>query len=250
MAATVYDQHAAFYVEFVEKGLASDDGYVALLRGTVRGLLGGRLAGARICDLCCGEGYVGRFLLAEGAREVVGIDLAAELVAVAQERAPVGPISYRVDDARTLASVADGEFDVVVSQMAMMDVADHRAMFAAVRRVLAPGGLFVFTMLHPCFEGRPFHVTDAPPFLFDDAGLPTAYVVRRYATEGHWNSGGDGVRGRMGAWHRTLSTYVNDLIAAGFVLERLEEPLAGFNATRIGVMAEVPTVLAVAARAA
>jgi len=109
----------------------------------------------------------------------------------------------------------------------MMDVADHRAMFAAVRRVLAPGGLFVFTMLHPCFEGRPFHVTEAPPYLFDEAGLPEAYVVRRYATEGHWNSGGEGVRGRMGAYHRTLSTYVNDLIAAGFVLERLEEPRVG-----------------------
>ena len=250
MAATVYDQNARFYVEFVDKGLASENGHVALLRGTLLGMLGERLAGARACDLCCGEGYVGRFLLAEGAGEVVGIDLSAELIAVARERAPAGPIAYRVDDARTLTSAEDGAFDVVVSQLAMMDVADHRAMFAAVRRVLAPGGVFFFTMLHPCFEGRPFHVTEAPPYLFDEAGLPMAYVVSRYATEGHWNSGGDGVRGRMGAYHRTLSTYVNDLIAAGFVLERLEEPLAGFNAAKIGVMAEVPTVLAVAARKA
>ena len=250
MAASVYDRHARFYIEFVDKGLASEGGYVALLRGTVLGLLGGRLAGAQACDLCCGEGYVGRMLLAEGAREVVGVDLSAELIAEARRRAPEGPISYRVDDACELATIGDGAFDVVVSQMAMMDVADHRALFAAVRRVLAPGGAFVFTLLHPCFEGRPFHVTDAPPYLFDDAGLPSAYLVRRYASEGHWNSGGDGVRGRMGAWHRTLSTYVNDLIGAGFVLERLEEPLAGFNAARVGVMAEVPTVLAVAARAA
>jgi len=250
MAATVYDQHARFYVDFVDKGLASDTGHASLLRGTLLAMLGGRLAGARACDLCCGEGYLGRFLLAEGAAEVVGIDLSAELIAVARARAPAGPISYRVDDARTLASVEDGGFDVVVSQLAMMDVADHRAMFAAVRRVLAPAGVFVFTLLHPCFEGRPFHVTEAPPYLFDEAGLPAAYVVSRYATEGYWNSGGDGVRGRMGAYHRTLSTSVNDLIAAGFVLERLEEPLAGFNAAKIGVMAEVPTVLAVAARAA
>jgi SAM-dependent methyltransferase len=250
MAATVYDQNAQFYVDFVDKGLASDRGYVALLKQTILRLLEGRHQGARICDLCCGEGYVGRYLLAEGAGEVVGIDLSAELVEVARARAPDGRISYRVDDARALASVKDGVFDVVVSQMAMMDVADHRAMFAAVRRVLRRGGAFIFTLLHPCFEGRPFHVRDAPPYLFDDAGLPAAFVVSRYATEGHWNSGGDGVRGRMGAYHRTISTYVNDLITAGFVLERLEEPLAGFNAERIGVMAEVPTVLAVAARTA
>lgn len=249
MTATIYDQHAQFYVDFVDRGLASDGGYVALLRSTVLALLGGRLAGARVCDLCCGEGYTGRYLLAEGAAEVVGIDLSAELIAVARARAPTGPISYRVDDAHTLASVADAAFDVVVSQMAMMDVASHRAMFGAVRRAVAPGGVFVFTLLHPCFEGRPFHVRDAPPYLFDDAGQPVAYVVQRYATERHWNSGGDGVRGRMGAYHRTLSTYINDLIAAGFALERLEEPLAGFNAAKIGIMAEVPTVLAVAARA-
>jgi SAM-dependent methyltransferase len=250
MAATVYDQNVQFYVDFVDKGLASDGGYVALLKETLLQLLGERLRGARVCDLCCGEGYVGRHLLAQGAGEVVGIDLSAELIAVARRRAPPGPISYRVDDARTLSSVEDSAFDIVVSQMAMMDVADHRALFAAARRTLAAGGAFVFTLLHPCFEGRPFHVRDAPPFLFDDAGIPIALVVRRYATEGRWNSGGDGVRGRVGAYHRTLSTYINDLIAAGFVLERLEEPLAGFNAARVGVMAEVPTVLAVAARAA
>ena len=43
--------------------------------------------------------------------------------------APAGPIAYRVDDASTLTSAEDGAFDVVVSQLAMMDVADHRALF-------------------------------------------------------------------------------------------------------------------------
>jgi SAM-dependent methyltransferase len=144
--------------------------------------------------------------------------------------------------------VPDAAFDVVISQMAMMDVADHRDLFTAVRRVLKAGGAFVFSMLHPCFEGPPFHHRDAPRFQVDEAGAPIAYLARRYATEGHWNSGGDGVRGRMGAWHRTLSTYVNDLIGCGFVLERLEEPLAG-PADLSPLFNEVPTVLVIAGRA-
>jgi SAM-dependent methyltransferase len=155
-----------------------------------------------------------------------------------------------VDDARELRSMAPGEFDLVVSQMAMMDVADHRALFTAVRRVLNPGAPFVFSMLHPCFEGRPFHVRDAPPYVMDDAGRPIAFAVQRYASEGFWDSGGDGVRGHMGSYHRMVSTYVNDLIAAGFALERLEEPLAGADATRAGLFGEVPTVLVIAAHAA
>ncbi|WP_437801151.1 hypothetical protein [Sorangium sp. So ce693] len=72
-------------------------------------------------------------------------------------------------------------------------------------------------------------------------------VIRRYASEGHFNSGGDGVRGHMGSYHRMLSTYVNDLIRAGFVLERLEEPLDG--PANGALFSEVPMVLVVAARA-
>jgi SAM-dependent methyltransferase len=250
LSATVYDRHAQFYVDFVDRGLASDNGYVSLLLSTLAGCVGDRLKGARVCDLCCGEGYVGRYLLTQGARDVVGIDLSSELIEVARRRAGAAGLSYRVDDAEALGSVADGEFDIVVSQLAMMDVADHRRMFAAVRRVLVQGGVFVFSVLHPCFEGRPFHVRDAPPYLLDDAGQPIAYAVRRYASEGFWDSGGDGVRGHMGAHHRTLSTYINDLLAAGFALERLDEPLAGGDAAQKGLFAEVPTVLVVRARAA
>jgi SAM-dependent methyltransferase len=249
MTAAVYDRHAEFYVDFVDRGLAAERGYVSLLLSTLAGCLGDRLKGARVCDLCCGEGYVGRYLLAQGAREVVGIDLSPALIEVAKRRSDAAGLTYRVDDAHVLESVADGAFDVVVSQLAMMDVADHRRLFAAVRRVLAPGGAFVFSVLHPCFEGRPFHVRDAPPYLLDDAGQPIAYVVRRYASEGLWDSGGDGVRGRMGAYHRRLSTYINDLPASGFALERLEEPLAGGDAAQVGLFAEVPTALVVAARA-
>jgi ubiquinone/menaquinone biosynthesis C-methylase UbiE len=249
MAATVYDEHAAFYVDFVDRGLASENGATRMLLSTLAECLDERLSGARVCDLCCGEGYVGRYLLARGSREVVGIDSSSALIEVARRRAKAPELTYRIDDAHGLDTVADGEFDVVVSQMAMMDVADHQAMFTAVRRILVPGGAFVFSMLHPCFEGRPFHVRDAPPYVLDESGHPIAYAVRRYATEGFWDSGGDGVRGRMGSYHRTLSTYVNDLISSGFTLERLVEPLAGGDAVKTGLFAEVPTVLVIAARA-
>jgi len=222
---------------------------VQLLVSTLVSCLGDRLTNARVCDVCCGEGYLGRALRQHGAREVVGIDRSSVLIAEAKRRANSPRLSYRLDDAHELSSIGDGEFDVVVSQMAMMDVADHRKLFAAVGRVLKTGGPFVFSLLHPCFEGRPFHVRDAPPHLLDETGEPIAFAVRRYATEGFFDSGGVGVRGRMGSYHRKLSTYVNDLLASGFVLERLEEPLAGADATRPQLFSEVPTALVVAARA-
>jgi len=245
-AINPYDEHAEFYVQFVDRGLASEDGRSPLFT-TLLDCLGDQLRDARVCDLCCGEGYVGRRLLDHGVREVVGIDLSSKLIEVAKRRANAPGLSYRVEDAQELRSVADAEFDVVVCHMAMMDVADHKRLFASVRRVLARDRPFVFSLLHPCFM-PPCHATEAPPLILDGVGLPVAVSVQRYATEGHWNSGGDGVRGRMGAYHRKLSTYINDLLASGFALERLEEPLADGD-VRIGLAAEVPPFLLIAAQA-
>lgn len=245
---TVYDRHAQFYLDFVDRSLASESGGRGFWLSRLIASLGQRLNGARVCDLCCGEGYAGRRMIECGAREVVGVDLSSALIEAARRRAPSPSLSYVVGDAQSLDSFPNGAFDVVVCQMALHDVADDRSLFAAVRRVIAPGGPFVFSILHPCFEA-PFHVPDEPPYLFDDDGRPLGRVVRRYASEGLWHSGGDGMRGRMGAYHRKLSTYVNGLIASGFALERVDELLADPNASPGGFSAEVPTFLVVASHA-
>ncbi|WP_437745634.1 hypothetical protein WMF39_11760 [Sorangium sp. So ce1504] len=67
MSATVYDRNVDFYIDFVDRGLKSNR-YLPLLT------LMTDLNGARVCDLCCGEGYLGRHLIAHGAHEVPGID--------------------------------------------------------------------------------------------------------------------------------------------------------------------------------
>ena len=253
MAETVYDRHAQFYVDFVDRSreAVATRGYDHLLART-EARLGDALAGARICDLCCGEGYVGRWLMRRGAREVVGVDLSRGLIEVAKARADSRNLAYFVEDAARLDQVPGSPFDVVVCHMGLQDVADHRALFGGVRRVLEPGRPFVFSLLHPCFMA-PCHMADAPPTIAGDDGQPVALSVRRYATEGYWNSGGDGVRGHMGAHHRTISTYVNDLMSAGFALEAMEELLPNQGpegpASLEGLFAEIPTVLLIAARA-
>src|SRR5262245_17423158 len=97
MGTTVYDRNVDFYLDFVEQGLSSNR-YLPLLR-LMTDLIGARLVGARVCDLCCGEGYLGRHLIAQGAREVLGIDASAELLARATARATAPNLTYRLDDA-------------------------------------------------------------------------------------------------------------------------------------------------------
>jgi SAM-dependent methyltransferase len=242
---TVYDQHVQFYIDFVDRGLADPSDVRHQLLARFKAIVGNRLRDALVCDVACGEGYLGRFLGRLGPREVIGVDSSAQLIEIARTRCDGENLTYRVDDAQRLATIGDASMDIVASQLAIMDIADHRAMFAAVRRTLKNDGMFVFSLLHPCFEG-PFRAPEEPQFLIDASATPVAVVVRRYATEGYWQSGGTGVRGHMGAYHRMLSTLVNDLIAAGFVLQRMDEPV-GDNG---GLAGQVPRSLLIAARAA
>jgi ubiquinone/menaquinone biosynthesis C-methylase UbiE len=245
MNETIYDKHVQFYLDFVDRSLADKNGLWHVLLSRFQEILGDRLRGARVCDIACGEGYLSRSLAQFGPQEVVGIDISDALIELAAQRANSTNLSFRVDDAQHLRTFKDASIDIAVSQMAIMDIPDHRAMFQSVRRVLKAGGVFVFSLLHPCFEA-PFHLPDKPQFLTDENGSPIAYAIRQYAKEGFWQSGGTGVRGHMGAYHRTLSTLINDLLDAGFRLGRLEELVIGDN----GLFSQVPQTLLVAARAA
>jgi len=244
MSRTIYDKHVDYYIDFVDRALADGRSLWHLLLSRFKELLGDRLKGACVCDIACGEGYLSRFLGQLGPREVVGIDVSAALVDAAVRRSDGANLAYRVDDAQHLRTFPDASVDIAVSQMAIMDIPDHRAMFRSVRRVLKADGVFLFSLLHPCFEA-PFHLPDEPQFLVDASGTAIACVVRRYASEGFWQSGGTGVRGHMGAYHRTLSTLLNDLLAAGFLLEKLDEPVLEGSE----LFSQVPRALLVAAHA-
>jgi ubiquinone/menaquinone biosynthesis C-methylase UbiE len=242
MNETIYDRHVQFYLDFVDRSLADPNGLWQVLLARFKDILGDRLHGARVCDIACGEGYLSRFLASLGPQEVVGIDISPGLIDAATCRKNRTNLSYRVDDAQSLRTFTDGSVDIAVSQLAIMDIPDHRAMFQSVRRVLRAGGAFVFSLLHPCFEA-PFRLPDEPQFVTDENENPIAYAIRQYAREGFWQSGGTGVRGHMGAYHRTLSALINDLLAVGFLLEELDEPVVGDD----GLFSRVPRALLIAA---
>lgn len=243
MSESVYDENARFYLDFIDAALAAEPSFYRFLLGVFDRLLEGRLDDARVLDVACGEGYTSRHLAALGPRSVLGIDLSSELIAVADERNEAPNASFAVGDARDLAAVKDASMDVVVSQMALMDIADHVAMFRAVRRVIAPDGLFAFSVLHPCFQSPTNIPAGEEPFLLDEDGQRIAVLAWRYASEGFYRSGGTGVRGTMGSYHRMLSTYINDLRDAGFSLDRLEEPVGDAD----DLFSRVPLALLVAA---
>jgi SAM-dependent methyltransferase len=171
-------------------------------------------ADERVLDLACGHGRISRELARRGAR-VVGVDLSTALLDRARARdadEPL-PISYVHGDAAS-RSLLDGEvFDAVVCSFGLSDIDDLDGAIATVARLLAPGGRFVFSLLHPCFAGGQ-----------DVSGSWPSWGS--YHDEGWWVADGalSSLRRQVGANHRRLSTYLNTLRGHGLVIDWLAEP--------------------------
>lgn len=222
-----YDAIADFYVDMVGDDL-SDPVAIALLE------LAGDVRGLRVLELACGQGRVSRELARRGASGVVGIDLSAALL----ERAgDTERVTYVHADATTPDALAGETFDLVVCHFGLSDIDDLDGALATAARVLGPGGRFVFSILHPCFPGWGEETPSSWP------------PGDGYFREG-WRLGtGPGFRGRVGANHRTLATYLNALVDQGFEVERTIEPrpTPGWRETKVP-QEDVPIFLALRCR--
>lgn len=139
----------------------------------LRWMRDGELPIASCLDLACGTGILCGILAAEGL-EVSGADLSEGMIRIAREKYP--DIPFEVAD--MTCYVPKRSWDLVActgdALNHLLDPADLRKAFRAVRDCLAPGGWYVFDMLRE--EGVP----DPEPFEFDDAsGAHVRFQVLR-----------------------------------------------------------------------
>jgi len=99
-------------------------------------------AGDRVLDVGCGDGAFAAELVEAGCR-VAAVDVAAEAVRRARERAPQADV-HRVAEGERLPFGED-EFDVVWAGEVLEHVADVAGLLAEVRRVLDWGGRILVT---------------------------------------------------------------------------------------------------------
>jgi len=106
----------------------------------------GLVAGKRVLDVACGEGY-GSALLCEVAQSVVGIDIDQATIAHANEAYPDRPNLRFAEGSATALPLPPASVDAIVSfeTVEHLDAADQKAMIADFARVLAPGGLIVLS---------------------------------------------------------------------------------------------------------
>ena len=161
------------------------------------------LDGLDVFDAGCGPGWYVEYLLDQGA-VVTAIDLNADFVSMTQERVGERAVVLQADLAEPLAFLDDASMDLVVAPLVLHYLKDWLPPLQEFHRALKPGGLLVFSTHHPFM--------DFTEFEFED------YFGIQYI-EDEWEIG------TMTYYRRPLTKISEDLEAAGFVIERLLEPM-------------------------
>ncbi len=131
-------------------------------------------AGMQILDLASGTGEPAiSFARKVGASgQVIASDLSQGMLAAAAKNATqagLNNMAFRQVDAHELP-FEDASFDVVTSRLGVMYFSDSQRAFAEIRRVLKPGGRFIFAAWGPV-ELSPYFLSTIVPFV-KRANLP------------------------------------------------------------------------------
>lgn len=167
----------------------------------------GDVAGKRILDAGCGQGYLCRQLTQRGAI-VTGVEPVQQWYSYAVEREQQQPlgITYLQAD---MSEFQDTQyrFDCVIANMVFMDIPDYKAAMRNCIAALKSGGSFIFSLLHPCFEEP-----------------ATEWVKKGYVEVREYLQEYTAQQTYAYLFHRPLSSYINFVIEEGCILRKMLEP--------------------------
>jgi len=173
----------------------------------------GAVQGLDVLDAACGPGFYAAELLARGGR-VIGFDRSLAMLHLARKRAgPTVPLLRCGLD--TPFPFSDGAFDLIVCALAIHYVTDRSHALREMQRVLRTDGALVLSTQHPTT---------------DWIRKGGSYFDVKQETD-IWNR--DGEEWPMTFWREPLSSLTEAAYRAGFVLERLIEPLPAASMRRV-----------------
>jgi ubiquinone/menaquinone biosynthesis C-methylase UbiE len=145
-AKTSFDRFAEEYDQ--EMGDAGDYAHQQTIDKCLLELVGDA-SGLTIYDLACGNGYMARKFMKEGAREVWASDVSQKLLDFAQTKYDLLGIKYLHREADDFSDIPEGHFDLITMHMAIFYMEDLDKLFSNIYKALKPAGRFVFTCDHP-----------------------------------------------------------------------------------------------------
>ena len=175
------------------------------------------LRGKTVLDIGCGMGQHAKQYSEMGAESVLGIDISEKMLEYAEAHNSAENIEYRrmaMEDIGTIRR----QFDLVTSSLVFDYAEDFGGLMRKVRALMKEDAEFVFSMSHPivtAWDGAYDRYTRT------ETGERLYANLRNYCREGLRKV--DWVVNGYECYHRTVSTLINALIGAGFVIEECRE---------------------------
>ncbi len=220
---SAWQTNAEWWDAYYEEG---NDFHLTLIAPATEELLGLE-PGEAILDVACGNGAFSRRMAALGAN--VAFDFSEAFIECARARTieNADRIEYLVLDAtdrEALSSLGEGRFDAAVCTMALMDMEEIEPLAEVLPRLLRPGGRFVFSTMHPCFNQM-----GAKMLLEEETHdgrfiVTPAVKVTRYMSP--FRSEGIGIRGQPVPqiyFHRPLQELLRPFFEGGLAIDGLRE---------------------------
>ncbi len=175
------------------------------------------LTGKTILDIGCGMGQHAKQYSEMGAESVLGTDISGKMLEFAREHNCAGNITYRELAMEDIEEI-DQKFDLITSSLVFDYAADFPGMMKKIHRLMKDDAEFVFSMSHP--------IVTAWDGVYDrytrtETGERLYANLRNYCVEGLRKV--DWVVNGVERYHRTVSSLINGLIGAGFIIEECEE---------------------------
>lgn len=184
----------------------------------------------RILDLGCGCGGHMALYLQKGAKYTAGIDLSTMMLREAEHILTAERERIKCPENRPhfslhrlamerLEQLQEGSFDIITSSFALHYIQDLPALLSKIRDKLKANGIFVFSQEHPittCHQSGERWEKRADK-------EQRAYRLRHYREEGERHR--NWFQQPFTTYHRTMATIMNNVLDAGFRIERVEEPM-------------------------
>jgi SAM-dependent methyltransferase len=170
----------------------------------------------RVLDVGCGTGLA-THALTRRQSQVVGIDVSATSIDLARSAILDSNIHFLRSSVQAYAKTERrGSFHLITANMSLMTSPNLRATLQSISHLLSSNGTLALTLTHPWFWPAYWGYASQPWFRYDseifieapfqislerDVGLVTTHI------------------------HRPLHKYFDELRVAGFVVERLLEPM-------------------------
>ena len=185
------------------------------------------LTGKCVLDLGCGDGKFDRFLIENGARCVVGVDISKNMIGQAKKNNKERCYDYYVLDMEKLGTF-EGKYDVIVSSLAFHYVKDFDKLLKDIYNLLSDDGVLVFSQESPLKTSIIFDGKEQKNRVEIDG--KNYYLLSDYQREGErkviWN------KTEVTKYHRTYASLVNSLISSNFKIVKILDSYASEDAIK------------------